>query len=137
DGSVNHGVLCEFGRYNAANESRKRITTPLMKKNGQLEPVSWEEALKAVTDKLQPLASDKDGIAAIASTRLSAETLTAFKDLFAKNQLVTSLEEGLPSASVLKFAEKQGAFEGQLELLRTADTVMSIGANVGNTHMVA
>jgi formate dehydrogenase major subunit len=137
DGSVNHGVLCEFGRYNAANETRKRITSPMIKKNGKLEPVSWEEALKAVSEKLTPLASDKDGIAAIASTRLSAETLTAFKDLFAGNQLVTSLEEGMPSESVMKFAEKQGAFEGKLDVLRTADTVMCIGANVGNTHMVA
>ena len=137
DGSVNHGVLCEFGRYNAANETRKRVTTPMMKKNGKLESVSWDEALQAVSEKLAPLASDKDGIAAIASTRLSAETLTAFKDLFAANQLVTSLEEGMPSASVMKFAEKQGAFEGKLDMLRTADTVLCIGANVGSTHMVA
>ena len=140
DGSVNHGVLCEFGRYNAVNETRKRITTPMMKKNGKLGPVTWEEALKVVSSKLSPLASDKDGIAAIASTRLSAETLTAFKDLFADtlhSELVTSLEEGMPSASVMKFAEKQGSFEGKLEVLRNADTVMCIGANVGNTHMVA
>jgi len=137
DGSVNRGVLCEFGRYNAANETRKRITTPMMKKNGKLEPVSWEEVLQAVSEKLAPLASDKDGIAAIASTRLSAETLTAFKDLFANNQLVTSLEEGMPSASVMKFAQNQGTFEGKLEVLRTADTVMCVGANLGNTHMVA
>ncbi len=82
DGSVNHGVLCEFGRYNAANEMRKRITAPMMKKDGKLEPVSWAEALKAVQPNYAP-SSDKDGIAAIASTRLSAETLTAFKDLFA------------------------------------------------------
>ena len=137
DGSVNRGVLCEYGRYTVANETRKRITTPMVKKNGKLEPVSWEEALQIVSSQLAPLSSDKDGIAAIASTRLSAETLTAFKDLFAKNQLVTSLEEGMPSASVLKFAEKQGAFEGKLDVLRSADTVMSIGANVGNSHMVA
>jgi formate dehydrogenase major subunit len=137
DGGVNRGVLCEVGRYNAVNETRKRITKPMVKKNGKLEPVSWEEALKAVSEKLTPLASDKDGIAAIASTRLSTETLTAFKDLFAGNQVVTSLEEGMPSASVMKFAEKQGVFEGKLDVLRTADTVMCIGANVGNTHMVA
>jgi formate dehydrogenase major subunit len=136
DGSVNHGVLCEFGRYNAANESRKRITAPMMKKNGRLEHVSWNEALKAVAAKLAPLASERDAIAAIASTRLSAESLTTFKDLFT-GQFMTSTEEGVPSASVLKFAEKQGVFEGKLDLLRTADTVMCIGADVGNTHMVA
>ena len=137
DGSVNRGVICEHGRYDAVGESRKRITTPMMKKNGKLEPVSWEEALQTVSTKLAPLASDRDGIAAIASTRLSAETLTAFKDLFARNQLVTSLEEGMPTGSVTKFAEKQGAFEGKLDVLRTADTVLCMGANVGSTHMVA
>lgn len=137
DGSVNHGVLCEHGRYDPVNESRKRITTPLMKKNGKLEPVSWNEALKAVADQLRPLSGQKDGVAAIISTKLPAETLTAFKDLFAGNELVTTMEEGMPTASVTKFAEKQGSFEGKLSVLRTADTVLSLGANVGRTHMVA
>jgi formate dehydrogenase major subunit len=137
DGSINHGVLCEHGRYDPINESRKRITTPLMKKNGKLEPVSWNEALKAVADQLRPLSGQKDGVAAIVSTRLPAETLTALKDLFAGNELVTTMEEGMPTASVTKFAEKQGSFEGKLNVLRTADTVLSLGVNVGRTHMVA
>jgi formate dehydrogenase major subunit len=137
DGSVNQGVLCEHGRYDPVNESRTRITTPLMKKNGSLEPVSWNEALKAVADQLRPLSGQKDGVAAIVSTKLPAETLTAFKDLFAGNELVTTTEEGMPTASVTKFAEKQGSFEGKLNVLRTADTVLSLGANVGRTHMVA
>jgi formate dehydrogenase major subunit len=137
DGSVNQGVLCEHGRYDAVNDSGKRITTPLMKKNGKLEPVTWNEALKAVADQLRPLSGHKDGVAAIISTKLPAETLTAFKDLFAGNELVTATEEGMPTASVTKFAEKQGSFEGKLNVLRTADTVLSLGANVGRTHMVA
>ena len=137
DGSVNHGVLCEHGRYDAVKESRKRIMTPLMKKNGKLEPVSWNEALKEVAGKLQPLAFQKDGIAAIVSTRLPAETLTAFRDLFAGCQLVTSVEEGISTAVTTQFAEKQGAIEGRLDLLRTADTVFCIGANLSNSHMVA
>ena len=136
EGSVNRGVLCEHGRYDPVTESRRRITQPLMKKNGKLEPVSWNEALHAVAGKLGPLASGKDGIAAIASTRLPAETLTAFKDLFAGSGLVTSIEEGMPTAAVSHFAEKQGAFEGKLDVLRTADTVLCIGANLSRTHMV-
>ncbi|HEY9528941.1 MAG TPA: molybdopterin-dependent oxidoreductase [Anaerolineales bacterium] len=137
DGSVNHGVLCEHGRYDAVNDSRKRITTPLMKKNGKFEPVPWNEALKAVADQLRPLSGQKDGVAAIVSTKLPAETLTAFKDLFAGNDLVTTTEEGMPTASVSKFAEKQGSFEGKLNVLCNADTVLCIGADAGRTHMVA
>jgi len=137
EGSVNHGVLCEHGRYDPINEARRRITTPLMKKNGKLEPVTWNEALKSVADRLRPLSGQEDGIAATISTRLTAETLTAFKDLFAGNHLVTSMEEGMPTASATEFAGKQGAFEGTLNVLRNADTVLCIGANVGRSHMVA
>ncbi len=139
DGAVNHGLLCEHGRYHPTAESRKRITTPQMRKNGKLEPVSWEEALSALTDKLQPLAGDKNGIAAIASTRLPVEALAMFKELFAdkfQGALVTSTEEGIPTAATSSFAEKNGAFEGKLEVLRSADTVLCIGANVNRSHMV-
>jgi formate dehydrogenase major subunit len=140
DGAVNHGLLCEHGRYDPMTESRNRITTPQMRKNGKLEPVSWDEALSTLADKLKPLAGKKDGVAAIVSTRLSAETLTMFKELFVKkfkSGMVTSIEEGVPTASVTRFAEKHGAFEGKLDVLRNADTVLCIGANIHQSHMVA
>jgi formate dehydrogenase major subunit len=140
DGAVNHGLLCEHGRYDPMNEARTRITTPQMRKNGKLEPVSWDEALGAVADKLRPLAGGKNGVAAIASTRLPVETLAMFKELFVgnfKSDLVTSAEEGMPTAAVTRFAEKNGAFEGKLDVLRTADTVLCIGANIHRSHMVA
>lgn len=141
EGAVNHGLLCEHGRYHpVADESRNRITSPQIRKNGKLEPVSWEEALNALTDKLKPLADNKNSVAAIASTRLSAEALTAFRELFVENfkgGMVTSLEEGMPTAVVGSFAEKNGSFEGKLDVLRNADTVLCLGANIHRTHMVA
>lgn len=140
-GIVNRGSLCEHGRYHPMTESRQRITTPLMKKNGKLEPVSWDEALGAVADKLKPLAGDAhNGVAAIASTRLPAEVLANFRALFAEKigaQTVTSTEEGMTTAAVAALAEKTGAFEGRLDVLKTTDTVLCIGANVAKSHMVA
>ena len=139
DGAVNHGLLCEYGRYSPVTEERKRITNPQIRKNGKLEPVSWEEALSTVANKLQPLAKDKNGVAAIVSTRLSAETLTAFKELFVDkfhSKLVTSIEEGVPTAAVTSFAEKHQDFEGKLDVLRNADTVLCIGTNIQRSHMV-
>ncbi len=149
DGVVNRGSLCEHGRYDPMTESRQRITTPLMKKNGKLEPVSWDEALGAVADKLKPLAGDAhnpaeaqrgNGVAAIASTRLPAEVLANFRALFAEKlgaQMVTSTEEGMTTAAVAALAGKTGVFEGRLDVLKTADTVLCIGANVARSHMVA
>jgi len=90
-----------------------------------------------VAASLHPLTTGRDGMAAIVSTRLPVETLTAFKNLFGGRGLITSLEEGLPTASVSQFAQKQGAFEGKLDMLRTADTVLCIGTDVGQKHMVA
>lgn len=138
DGAVNRGILCEHGRYDPVTESRKRITTPQIRKNGKLEEVSWDEALNTVAKKLSSL--KKKDIAAIASTRLSAETLSTFKELFAdklQSDLVTSIEEGVPTAVVAKFAETHEAFEGKIDALRNADTVMCIGANIHRSHMVA
>jgi formate dehydrogenase major subunit len=140
EGAINHGVLCERGRYDPVTESRKRITIPQIRKEGKLEPVSWDEALRTVADKLRPLAGDKNGVAALASTRLPAESLTMFKELFAnklQSAMVTSIEEGVPTAAVTHFAEKNGAFEGKLDVLRNADTVLCIGANINRSHMVA
>jgi formate dehydrogenase major subunit len=141
EGTVNRGLLCEHGRYHPMGETRNRITTPQMRKNGKLIPVPWDEALDALADKLKPLAGRKKvGVAAIASTRLPAEALAMFKELFAnkfKSGMVTSTEEGVPTAAVAGFADKNGAFEGTLDVLRNADTVLCIGANIHRSHMVA
>jgi len=140
EGAVNHGLLCEHGRYHPMDESRNRITTPQMKKNGKLESVSWDEALNALTDKLMPLVDKENGVAAIASTRLPVEALAMFKGLFAdkfSSKMVTSLEEGVPTAAVTRFAEENGVFEGKLDVLRNADTVLCIGTNIHRSHMVA
>lgn len=141
DGVVNHGLLCEHGRYDPMQNTHDRITTPLMRKNGKLEAVAWDEALGAVADKLKPLAgNEQSGLAAIASTRLPVEALGMFKELFGdgfKSGMVTSTEEGWPTAVLNTVAEKTGAFEGKLDVLRNADTVLCMGANIAKTHMVA
>ena len=141
DGSVNHGILCEHGRYDPMNEKRNRITSPMLRKDGKLTPVSWDEALGVVADKLKPLAGkEHDGVAALASTRLPTEALAMFKELFVngfKSDMVTSTEEGMTTFAINAVAEKSGAFEGKLDVLRNADVVLCIGANVAKSHMVA
>jgi formate dehydrogenase major subunit len=141
EGDVNHGSLCEHGRYHPMTESRARITSPMVKKNGKLEPVSWDEALSAAAEKLRPLVGDShNGLAAMVSTRLPAEILTMFHELFAgsfKAEMVTSAEEGMTTAPVSWLAEKIGPFEGRLDVLKTADTVLCVGANIARSHMVA
>jgi anaerobic selenocysteine-containing dehydrogenase len=50
---VTKGFLCQrTSQYPATQNSPNRLTTPLLRKNGRLEPASWEEALGFVADRL-------------------------------------------------------------------------------------
>jgi formate dehydrogenase major subunit len=134
----NAGTLCETGRYKTLDEKRTRLTTPMKRVAGQLTATSWEDALTTLAQNLVPLKGD---IAAIASTRLTVESLAAFKSLFAdglKSKVVTSIEEGRPTALQAKYAEANGeSIEGKLDTLRTSDCVLLIGADLSETHEVA
>ena len=50
---VTKGFLCQrTSQFPATQNSPDRLTTPLLRKNGRLEPVSWEEALGFVAERL-------------------------------------------------------------------------------------
>jgi len=139
---VNHGLLCHVGRYSAVDDQRPRLTQPLVRQDGVLKPVSWEEALQTAAQALQPLAGKNgDGLAALISTRLPAEDLALFRRLFAQglgSHLVTSIEEGMTTAAVLAQAESLGRpFEGKLSALDSADLVLAVGVDLVDNHQVA
>jgi formate dehydrogenase major subunit len=137
---LNQGVLCEVGRFSPLAEERQRIVTPLVRKNGSLKAATWEEALAYVSARLKPLAG-KDGVAALASTRLPAEALHSFKQLFADglgSAMVTSIEEGVTTALPGAVAQDLGKpFEGSLEALKSADCVVAVGVDLVANHQVA
>lgn len=142
DAEVNHGVLCKNGRFVPVNDERQRVTRPLVRKDGELQPATWEEALNAVAAHLKPLKGKAhDGVAAIASTRLPAETLSSVRQLFAEqlgSQMVTSLEEGVPSALPATVAAELGhPYEGKLQELGASDCVVAIGVDLIKSHEVA
>jgi len=84
DQGFHNGQLCGRGRfgYQFIN-SEKRLTTPLIRKNGVLEPASWDEALELVTSRLQDAKkNDPTTVAALVTPRLTNEELVLFKKLF-------------------------------------------------------
>jgi len=51
--AVNDGWLCDKGRFaHQYMDSPERITQPLVRKNGELRPASWDEALNLVSQRL-------------------------------------------------------------------------------------
>lgn len=142
DAPVNEGVLCEVGRFLALKDDRERITTPLVRKNGELKAATWEEALGTIAKNMKPLIGQNGyNVAAVASTRMPVEGLSQFKQLFGTgmgSQMVTSVEEGVTTALAGILAEEMGSsFEGKLEALKSADCVIALGVDLIENHQVA
>lgn len=142
DAKVNGGVLCELGRFVPVEEDRGRITSPMVKRDGKLQPATWEEAVAIIAGQLKPLAGKNgNGVAALTSTRLPVETLSLFKQIFAGglgSDMVTSIEEGQTTASPSALAKELGRpFEANLEAVEAADCVVAVGVNLKESHMVA
>ena len=72
----NDGMLCVKGRYGYEfTASPKRLTQPLMLKNGEHVPVSWDEALDFIADRIKTIVA-KDGpdvFSAFGSGRITNE----------------------------------------------------------------
>ena len=83
--SHNRGTLCAGGRFGFdLVHHDSRLATPLVRKNGSLTPVSWQEALSFVSGELKRIVKDygPESVAGIASPRLSNEDCYAFQKLF-------------------------------------------------------
>ncbi|HEX5415393.1 MAG TPA: NADH-quinone oxidoreductase subunit NuoG [Chloroflexota bacterium] len=73
---VDDGWICDRGRFEyefVASEGR--LTQPLIRKNGQLEPASWTEALNLIRDSLTHVVQSKGAraVGAMASPRGTSE----------------------------------------------------------------
>ncbi len=70
------GNLCVKGRYGYAFVHHPdRLTTPLVRKDGELVPASWEEALGVVADRICSALDDRgpDAVAFLSSARCTNE----------------------------------------------------------------
>jgi formate dehydrogenase major subunit len=138
DSKVNEGVLCEVGRFAPMTDKCERLATPLVRKNGILKATTWDEAITAISAKLQ---STPTGIAAVVSTRQPIETISRFKQLFGdklKADSITTTEEGQYTRESSALADSlQHTFEGNFSDLMAADSVMVVDEDLSKDHQVA
>jgi len=73
---VNEGKLCIKG-WNLHEHvvSDKRLTSPMLKKNGQLEEASWDDAIQTAVEKLKAIieAHGPDSVGVLASAKITNE----------------------------------------------------------------
>ena len=79
---VNEIWICDKGRFTYHfTESPERLTQPLVRKNGELTPVTWDEALQQVADRFREAG---DGLLTLAGGRLSNEDLFNLRQVTGK-----------------------------------------------------
>jgi formate dehydrogenase major subunit len=139
ESKVDDGLLCAKGRFGFdIAEKDKRLTTPLVRKEGKLQEVSWEEAALYTAKKAKSLSLlyGSDSLAfAISDKYTNEEIYLASK--FAKDVLKTeniisfnSLQNGIKD--VLGYDASTNTFE---EILST-ETIILVGSDVMKDHTI-
>jgi NADH-quinone oxidoreductase subunit G len=82
--AIDDGWLCDRGRWGFEFvNSPQRLRTPLIRRDGKLEPATWDQAFYLITSRIQSIA-DKHGakaIGGIGSTRTTNEEAYLFQKL--------------------------------------------------------
>ncbi len=135
---INGDFLCNKGRYafDFAN-SAERITQPLIRQaNGELKPVSWEEALTFAGKKLAEPRNARGGksIGVIGGNRLTNEEAYLLQK-FARSVLQTNNIDHHRTADYVTFAQALAANPDRTASLRdtqSAKNVLLVGGDPTN-----
>ncbi len=136
---VNRGLLCVKGYHvGLALYGEDRLTTPMLKKNGRHVPISWEEAISIIADRVE---MDPAGFAFYGSGQWTIpEGFAAMKFMkggLSNNHIDPNARLCMASA-VTGFLATYGVDEpaGVYDDLDAADVVITWGNNPAEMHPV-
>ena len=130
DATVNAGLLCKNGRFDPLYDERKRVTGPMIRKSGKLQPASWDEALQAVTERIGSANSKEIGV--LTSSNPTNEALYLLSKLFCQELKTTNV--GLLNPVAPKLFEKS---QGSLADIAKSDVILVVGADPVKDQPVA
>ncbi len=143
--SVVNGInLCVKGRFgNDYIHKEDRLTTPLIRKNGKLEPASWEEALQLISDKFQEIKkeSGNDSLAVLSSAKCTNEEnylLMKFGRAVLGTNNVDHCARLCHSATVSGLAQSfgSGAMTNSIKEIANAPLIYLTGSNTTENHPI-
>jgi formate dehydrogenase alpha subunit len=142
--SVNRGHLCAKGRYaHDWRESPERLTRPLVRRSGRLEPCSWPEAIAFAAARLDELraAHGPDALGALTSSRSTNEAAYLLQKLF-RTRLGTNNIDccarvcHASTAAGLLDATGTSAATACYDDIELARLIVLVGANPSEAHPV-
>jgi ferredoxin-nitrate reductase len=144
DDHVNHGRLGPKGLHGwQANNSSDRLTTPLIRRNGALEPTDWDTAMSTIVDRSKQLLADR-GPSSIAHYTTGQLFLEEYYTLavMMRGGIGTSHLDGntrlctATADAALKESFGADGDPGCYEDLGLCDTLVLVGHNMAETQTV-
>ncbi|MFO7722878.1 MAG: formate dehydrogenase subunit alpha [Bacteroidales bacterium] len=142
--SPNDGRLCIKGRFGYDYiHSPERLTEPLIRRNGKLEPASWEEALGLIATKFTQIRQQhgSGALAGYSSAKCTNEDNYIFQKFiriaFGTNNVdyCTRLCHASTVVAMLR-SIGDGAGSNSIEDFETTDCLFVIGNNIIETHPI-
>jgi formate dehydrogenase alpha subunit len=139
------GNLCVKGRYAFQFIGHPdRLTTPLVRRDGELVPATWDEALDLVARRLGEVraAHGPDAIVGFSSARCTNEENYLFQKFMRAvigTQNVDHCARLCHASTVtgLRQSLGSGAMTNSFDDLETAEAVLIIGSNTSESHPIA
>jgi len=141
DGVTNHGQACVKGRFGIAEfvHHPQRLTSPLIRQNGELKEASWDEAVGLVARKLRTYEAEEIGV--IASAKCTNEENYVMQKL-ARVVLGSNNVDHCarlchaPTVTGLVQSFGSGAMTNSINEIGDAACILAIGTNTTENHPV-
>lgn len=140
----NDGRLCVKGRFGYEYvQSPERLTAPLIRKNGQFEKATWDEALQLIAEKFTAIKDQygRTALAGYASAKATNEDNYIFQKfvrlVFGNNNIdyCTRLCHASTVTAMIK-SIGDGAGSNSIQDFETADCLFVTGNNIIETHPI-
>ncbi|MEZ4795696.1 MAG: formate dehydrogenase subunit alpha [Flavobacteriaceae bacterium] len=144
DAEVNQGHTCLKGRYAFKfYDHPERLNSPMIKRNGEFEKVTWDEVYDYITEKFNYYKKEfgPDSMAGISSSRCTNEE-NYLMQKFYRAVIQTNNIDGCarvchsPTALGMQRTYGTGAATNSIDDLKDTNCIMVIGANPTDAHPV-
>jgi formate dehydrogenase alpha subunit len=145
DVAPNNGSLCVKGRFGYDYvDSPKRLTTPLIRKNGEFVEASWDEALDLVARRFSDIKAEHgpDAIAAFSSAKCTNEENYLMQKLLRAVVGTNNVDHcsrlcHAASVAALNMSIGSAAMSNSMNETIDADCILVTGSNTTEAHPVA
>ena len=141
DGPVNRGQSCAKGKFGYLFvNSDQRLTTPLVRRDGQLVEATWDEALELIAEKLPQYKGETFGaLTATTSTNEENYLFQKFVKWTMESPNLDHVDGSTESASIEPLREMLGipAMTNSLTEMTDAKCILVVGSDMTSDHPVA